>query len=82
MAAYVWCDGHPLIINLDNVDVIKIGGGQGYYLIEFFRSERTSKKGSPIFVAEWKFLTQEERDETLKQLMKEHGTTIGWTNER
>lgn len=44
MATYVWCDGHPLIINLDNVDVIKVNGGQGYYLIEFFRSERKSKK--------------------------------------
>ncbi|GGH55847.1 hypothetical protein GCM10007423_63830 [Dyadobacter endophyticus] len=64
------------------MDVIKVGGSQGYYLIEFFRSEHKSKLEAPIFVAEWKFLTESERNESLRSLIKEHGTRINIKHEK
>ncbi|MGG7666639.1 hypothetical protein, partial [Dyadobacter sp. BHUBP1] len=76
MANYLFYDGQPYVVNLDNTDFIRLKDSNGKYEIEFLKSERTDRVQQATYIVSWPFTNKAERDAVLKGLLHEHGTIV------
>lgn len=74
MANFAYDERQKMAVNLDLVDVIRVGtDSDGQHFISFHRQVGLAERSVSGEVAHWSFDTEEERDKTYKNIVQSHG---------
>jgi hypothetical protein len=74
MAIFAYDARQKMAVNLDLVDVIRVGmDNDGQHYVSFHRQVGIADRSVSGEVAHWVFDTEDERDKTYKTIVTSHG---------